>query len=65
MLNALLADAAVAVSVSLQFGVPAQALAKSIGRVPIGPDRPPIAELPASPLGAALDLLSRLEAAAK
>ena len=34
MLNALLADAAVAVSVSLQHGVPARALAKSIGRVP-------------------------------
>ena len=69
MLNALLADAAVAVSVSLQHGVLAGSLAKSIGRVPAaagaGLDRPPIAELPASPLGSALDLLARLEAGAR
>jgi len=61
MLSTLLADAAVAVSVALQHGVQAQALAKSIGRVPVGLDRPSTAELPASLLGAALDLLSRLE----
>ena len=36
-LDALLADAAVAISVALQHGVTAQALAKSVGRLPGGP----------------------------
>ena len=35
-MNMLLADAAVAISVALQFGVPPHALAKSVGRVPLG-----------------------------
>ncbi len=67
MLNALLADAAVVVSVALQYGVPAAALAKSIGRIPAGPVTPADLEgprhgrVPASPLGAALDLLRRFE----
>ncbi len=66
MLNALLADAAV-VSVALQSGVPAAALAKSIGRLPAGPVTPVDLEsfqpgrVPASPIGAALDFVSFLE----
>ena len=67
MLDAMLADAAVVVSVALQYGVPAAALAKSVGRVPAGPvapsdlDQPQTEKLPASPIGAALDLVSSLE----
>ncbi len=49
LLNAMLADAAVVISVALQSGVPAAALAKSTGRVP------------ASPIAAALDLVSSFE----
>ena len=68
MLNALLADAAVVISVALQHGVPPAALAKSMGRLPELPvtpgdlDRGQPARLPASPIGAALDLLRELEA---
>ncbi len=67
MLNTLLADAAVAISVALQYGVPAGALAKSIGRLPDGAvtpadlDRAEPGRLPASPIGAALDLLAAFE----
>ena len=67
MLNAMLADAAVVISVALQSGVPAAALAKSIGRLPPGPvtpadlDHAPGQKVPASPIGAALDLLRRFE----
>ena len=63
LLNSLLADAAVAISVALQHGVSAAALAKSIGRLPSGPvtpadlDKPHSGQEPASPIGAALDLL--------
>ena len=39
-LNALLADAAVVISIALQHGIPAAALAKSIGRLPSGPVTP-------------------------
>ena len=66
-LDALLADAAVAISVALQHGISAQALARSIGRLPVGPvtpadlDQGPPAKLPASPIGAALDLVSSFE----
>ncbi len=66
-LDALLADAAVAISVALQHGVTAQALAKSIGRLPEGRVTPADldggkpARIPASPIGAALDLLRSLE----
>ena len=66
-LDALLADAAVAISVALQHGVSAQALAKSVGRLPGGPvtpaglDQGPPAKVPASPIGAALDLVSSFE----
>ena len=66
-LDALLADAAVAISVALQHGVSAQALAKSVGRLPEGPvtpgglDQDPLEKVPASPIGAALDLVSSFE----
>ncbi len=66
LLNAMLADAAV-VSVALQSGVPAAVLAKSIGRLPAGPVTPVELEgprpgrVPASPIGAALDLVSVFE----
>ena len=67
MLNALLADAAVVISVALQHGVPAEALSKSVGRLPggvISPtdlDRPQPEKLPASPIGAALDYVTSLD----
>ncbi len=66
LLNAMLDDAAVVISVALQHGVPAQVLAKSIGRLPgngaASPSNPTHAPLlPASPIGAALDLLQGFE----
>ncbi len=66
MLDALLADAAVAISVSLQHSVPAAALVKSARRppaVPIGPadlESSRSGRVPASPIGAVLDLLQSL-----
>ena len=67
MLNSLLADAAVAISVALQHGVPPAALAKSVGRLPNGSispadlDRPQSGRRPASLIGAALDFLQLLD----
>ena len=67
MLNSLLADAAVAISVALQHGVPPAALAKSVGRLPNGSiasadlDRLQSGGRPASLIGAALDLLKSLD----
>ena len=67
MLNSLLADAAVVISVALQHGVPPAALAKSVGRLPNGSvapadlDRPQSGRRPASLIGAALDLLKSLD----
>ncbi len=67
LLNALLADAAVVISVALQSGVPVAALAKSVGRLPAGPvapaglDHAPGQKVPASPIGAALDLVRLFE----
>ena len=67
MLDALLADAAVVISVALQHGISAQSLAKSVGRLPEGPvtpadlDEGKPARIPASPIGAALDLVTSLE----
>ncbi len=40
LLNSLLADAAVVISVALQYGVPAAALARSIGCLPAAPVTP-------------------------
>ncbi len=70
MLDALLGDVAVVVSVALQHGVPAAALAKSISRVPASPLAPtdlatpagPRSTMPASVVGLALDLLREFEA---
>ncbi len=65
-LAGLLSDAAVAISVGLQHGVTPAALAKSIGRLPVGCiapadlDRPQPARRPASLIGAALDLAQSL-----
>ncbi len=67
MLNSLLADAAVVISVALQHGVPPAALSKSVGRLPnssIAPadlDRLQPGRRPASLIGAALDELLRLQ----
>ncbi len=63
LLNALLADAAVAISVALRHCIPAAALTKSVGWLPAGPVTPADLEgprpgrVPASPIGAALDLV--------
>ncbi len=67
LINALLADAAVVISIALQHGIPAAALAKTVGRLPSGPVTPADLEgpqpgrVPASPIGAALDLVSSFE----
>ncbi len=67
MINALLADAAVVISIALQHGIPPAALAKTVGRLPSGPVTPADLEgprpgrVPASPIGAALDLVSSFE----
>lgn len=60
-LAALLADAAVVISIALQHGIPARSLRKSIARLPEDIDGP--ATIPASPIGAALDLIARYEGA--
>ncbi len=63
MLNALLPDAAVVISIALQHDIPAAVLTKSVGRLPAGPVTPADLEgprpgrVPASPIGAALDLV--------
>jgi|SRR5579863_4948333 len=56
---AVLSDTAVALSVALQHGVSARAMAASIARRPIELDGPPIRA--ASIVGAALDLLAEYE----
>ncbi len=67
MFGTLLADAAVVISVALQSGVPAVALAKSVGRLPAGLvapvdlDHASGQKVPDSPIGAALDLLRSFE----
>ena len=61
--DAMLADAATVISIALQFGVPIHALAKSVGRAPNVSTMPGSLDQlnagsqPASPIGAALDLL--------
>lgn len=57
---AILADTSVVVSVALQHGVPAQAMALSASRKPAWPDDSAPSEA-ASVIGAALDLLVRYE----
>jgi len=56
---AILADTSVAVSVALQHGVSAEAMALSVSRVPEALDGPPVR--PASVIGAALDVVARYE----
>ena len=60
-LAAILEDASVVISVALQHGIRGAALAKSIARIPESLDGPAVK--PASPIGAALDLLVKYEAA--
>ncbi len=63
--DALLSDAATCISVALQFGIPIHALAKSVGRAPDlstlpgSVDQLAAGNQPASPIGAAIDLLCR------
>ena len=52
-------DVAVVISVALQHGVPADALARSMGRLPAGE---PGARPPATIIGAALDLIEEVSA---
>ncbi len=69
-LAAILDDASVVLSVALQFGIPATALARSVARLPAVPLAPPYLDeprdsrerQPASVIGAALDLVKSLEA---
>lgn len=63
-MSALLGDIAVVISVALQWGVPVEALAKSVGRVRIAPIKPEEIDAPdmsttrpASAIGATLDAL--------
>lgn len=58
-MRAVIDDASVIVSVALQYGVPAAAFAKSISRVPVELDGPPVK--PNSIIGAAVDRLAELE----
>ena len=61
--DAMLADAATIISVSLQYGVPITALGRSVGRIPNAAttrgslDQLSAGSQPTSALGAALDLL--------
>lgn len=57
---AALADTAVALSVALQHGVSAAAMARSVSRLPALPDETP--SMPGSIVGAALDFVARYEA---
>ena len=57
-LAAILDDASVVISVALQYGVPAPALAKSVARIPERLDGPAVKA--ASVIGAALDLVIAL-----
>ncbi len=67
---AILDDASVVISISLQHGISAAALAKSVARLPLAPLTPaglaeaagPRNSAPASIIGAALDLLCELAA---
>ncbi|HEU0216576.1 MAG TPA: hypothetical protein VFQ90_07940, partial [Stellaceae bacterium] len=65
---AILDDASVVISIALQHGIPAHALAKSIARLPVISLAPPYLDCPhgvrpaASVIGAALDLIAEYEA---
>jgi hypothetical protein len=68
--DAVASDAAVVVSIALQRGIPAADLAHSIARIPLGPTRPEdldgriVPTVPASPIGAALDVLMHIDGGA-
>jgi hypothetical protein len=70
MMDSLLNDAAVIISVALQHSISIEALVKSVGRVPSGMvapadlDRVQPGRMPASTIGAALDLLRSFESGA-
>lgn len=55
-MDAVLADGAILASLGLQYGVPPAALAKTMSRLATGPWE--AATFPASPLGAAMDLVA-------
>ena len=57
-MDAVLSDAAILASLALQHGAAPAALAKTMSRIPIDPWG--TARLPASPVGAAMDLLAEL-----
>ncbi len=67
-LAAILDDASVVLSVALQFGIPATALARSVARLPAVPPAPPYLDQPgdsrekrpATVIGAVLDLVQEL-----
>ena len=71
-LAAILDDASVVLSVALQFGVPAAALARSVARLPAVPLAPPYLDQPgdsrekrpASVIGAVLDLVTTFDVGA-
>jgi hypothetical protein len=58
-LATVLEDSSVVISIALQHGIPAAALAKSVARMPATTDG--LAVKAASPIGAVLDLLAEIE----
>lgn len=60
-IDALAGDGATLASVALQFGLPASLLGASLARLATGPFKPAV--LPASAIGAAIDLVARIAAA--
>lgn len=68
-IDAIMADLAVVISVALQHGVPPEALARSIARIPLAPLRPedldgrPVPTIPASPVGVTLDWIREIATA--
>ncbi len=70
MFGAMLADAATVISIALQYSVPIDSLRKSVGRaadlstMPGSIDQLKAGSEPASPIGAALDLLYSFESGA-
>lgn len=69
-LDGILNDAAVTISVALQHGVSAAALAKSVARLPVTPLAPPYIDAEPQPgqaasvIGTALDLVGEFEGSA-
>lgn len=61
-MDAILSDGAILASLALQYGTPPATLAKTMSRLPAD-DLGLLATRPASPLGAAMDLLARLSLA--